>query len=70
MTNWIMKAATIFSLLAMVGAAPSYSKDATRLVCPKGYSSLGEICFGKVSGDIVLPTRKKTGVSAQTMTAQ
>jgi hypothetical protein len=70
MTNWVMKAATVFSLLAMASVAPSYGRDATHSTCPKGYSPLGEICLDKGSGDIVLPTRKKTGVSVQTITAR
>jgi len=79
--NLIMKVGTVFALpailsllaavsLAMASATPSYSKDVIRAICPNGYALLGEICVSQVSGDIVLPTRKKAGVSTQTITAR
>jgi hypothetical protein len=70
MMKCIVKAAPLFLLLAMASAAPSAAKDAMRSTCPKGYAPLGEICFDKVSGDIVLPTSKKTSVSARTITTR
>jgi hypothetical protein len=66
----IVKAAPLFLLLAMASAAPSAAKDAMHSTCPKGYAPLGEICFDKLSGDIVLPANKKSSVSARTITTR
>lgn len=58
-------AATIgLSVLAFVSAA-SARENAARLGCPSGYAVLGAICISASSGDIVLPTSKKTDASAQ-----
>ena len=65
MNSSILKVMTIASVLALVSAAPAYSEDATGSAGPKGYTPLGEICIGGLTGDIVLPEGKTTDVSEQ-----
>ena len=62
--NSTLKGMLIGSALALVSSAPASSESAARSTCPKGYAPLGEICVSALNGDIVLPTRKKTTVSA------
>lgn len=52
-------------LSALVLATAAAARESTaRLGCPSGYARLGEICISAASGDIVLPTSKKTDRSA------
>ena len=56
----IVKAIISLLALALVSAAPAFSKNATHSTCPMGYAPLGEICISAASGDIVLPIMAKT----------
>jgi hypothetical protein len=51
----------ITATAATILASPSLAltQQASRLICPSGYSLIGEFCISDKTGDIVLPATYK-----------
>jgi hypothetical protein len=56
-----VKLLLIAATAAMILASPAsaLTQQVSRLICPSGYSLIGEFCISEKTGDIVLPATYK-----------
>ncbi len=54
-----MKRAILAVAFAVLAGTILHAKDASRHICPSGYSPIGEVCISDTTGDIVLPDKVK-----------
>jgi hypothetical protein len=59
MKKTITTIATVGLLATLTCATPALAQQASHLICPSGFSLIGEFCISDKTGDIVLPSTDK-----------
>lgn len=54
-----MKRALLAAAFAALLATISHAEEASRQMCPSGYSLIGELCISDTTGDVVLPDKPR-----------